>query len=343
MPGLSNATSLSLTSLSGCLPSFILTARALSRASGGLYAGRFLNMTPKRGSEVRPARMAMSPPRGSPTPWAPLSARPFWSLVSAADVGAATVVGAGVGTGAGTAACATPPIPASTGSAASPAAPARMRRRDTGSPAPAPLNGHPPMSHSPVRPRRTARETGGKLGATWESCADTPWGCLHPESGGCGRTWPPGVHIGRGRSGSELAGQGHLQHRRGGHPLPHGAGGRDVVGVVLEQPLALLRVAGRAVHPDRVAGPAHGVLPAGLGVAPAEPGGRGDPLEPLAVSAQEPLAHHGEEVHPAGIGDERLDLRLRGDPGHAGEPADRGEQPAVLRLLVVAVGGEAPD
>src|SRR3954451_1262236 len=211
MPGLSNATSLSLTSLSGCLPSFILTARALSRASGGLYAGRFLNMTPKRASVVRPARRAMSHPRGSPTPWAPLSARPFLSLVSAAAAGADTVVGAGVGTGAGTAACATPPIPASTGSAASPAAPARMRRRDTGSPVPAPLNGHPPMPHSPGP---STPDGAGNWGKAWGDL-----GILRRHAVGVPPPRKRGVrsHVAARRphrtqlARSEFAGQGHLQ------------------------------------------------------------------------------------------------------------------------------------
>src|SRR6185369_6207040 len=166
MVSLSKATSLSLTSFSGALPSFIFTASAVSRASGGLYAGSRLNISPKRASRSRPSLIAMSEPRGSPTPCAPLAARPLCSLASAAG---GAVVGVGVGTGAGTTGAADAgAIPASTGTTARPAAPASTRRRDTdvsATVAAPPLNGHaaiPPPLPQPGPGRL------GNLGKAWD-------------------------------------------------------------------------------------------------------------------------------------------------------------------------------
>ena len=58
------------------------------------------------------------------------------------------------------------------------------------------------------------------------------------------------------------------------------------------------------------------------------------------MRAQEPLADHGVQVDPGRVGDEPLHLGQRRHPGPAGEPLRRGQQPAVLGLRVVAVGGE---
>src|SRR4051794_2555391 len=150
MAGMSKATSLSLTSCSGALPSFIEAASAISIASGGLNALRDLNMTPNRASAFRPDRTAMSLPRGLPTACEPRVARGWAGLAGAVGVrpGAAWAT----------------PCP-SRGAAARAVRPASIDRRESrppcrGSGAPAPLNGQTPFAPAVFRSMRAAPVTG---------------------------------------------------------------------------------------------------------------------------------------------------------------------------------------
>src|SRR5215210_4546064 len=141
MPGLSNSTSLSLTSDKGCLPSFIWIASAVRSGSGGLKAGSFLNMRPNRASLSRPALTATSMPRWS-AECDPRGARRF-------------VFGAALAM-----AVARPPVPPdrltppTTGASATAVRPARTPRRESCGPPVAPLNGHPPWISAVCFPMR---------------------------------------------------------------------------------------------------------------------------------------------------------------------------------------------
>src|SRR4051812_9975148 len=185
MPGMSNAVSLSFTSVSGCLPSFICTASATSSSSGGLNAGSRLNISPKRASRSRPERTAMSLPRGLPTAWFARTAR-----------GLAGTRGGGVRDGRGVrgAACAIP-VPPTKGSAATPARPASTDRRETWRfpvVAGAPLNGQVPPAPGSVpcicgpRPSRDRRRlpSGRRLPERGSGGQLRKWGPKAPIAGG---------------------------------------------------------------------------------------------------------------------------------------------------------------
>src|SRR3954452_2291446 len=138
MPGMSHAASLSLTSCSGALPSFIAAARAMSIASGGLKAFRDLNIRPNRASLSRPDRTAMSLPRGLPTACDPRAARGREGLGGLLDVAEARA-GAAMAV----------PVP-SRGAIANDVRPMSIARRENRPPvgasgAPAPLNGQTPL------------------------------------------------------------------------------------------------------------------------------------------------------------------------------------------------------
>ena len=238
MVSLSKATSLSLTSFSGALPSFIFTASAVSRASGGLYAGSRLNISAEAGLPVAAQPASRCPSRAGRRrrahPWPPGPSAAWPAPRGAPWSGPASGTGAGT-TGAADAGA----IPASTGTAARPAAPASTRRRDTdvsATVAAPPLNGHPPIAATPPAARAgAAREPGKSLGSRPRTEQPRRRGAGTPNPGDrpqCGRHTACLACSSRYRS----AASGTSSTARGRHPLAQGAGGRDVVGVVLQQP-----------------------------------------------------------------------------------------------------------